>query len=295
MLHLMSRPLSIAVFAFTLLAARPLVAQDMDQGEAHITARSDVRMGIESGPGTAGNKLQDMMTSVSSTLGAVRQCYATVTEQRPTVEGSMRIRVVLGRGRSPVELRYEVNTPEDRQLTRCIRHHMSRANFDIVERPANVVVTLELSNSAAAGIHETRARSSEEAEVAMTRNAEGKLVAAGGTSEVSYRVIGAGDAADQVAAVHRGLRAGIAGLLDCRRRAGRRDMDPAGDITLRLNIPRRGRLQTTTRNATVRDERAPNCLGRAIRQHRFAPEAAGRIDVTFTFAGRAHIEEARAE
>ncbi|MBW2461330.1 MAG: hypothetical protein JRH11_06760 [Deltaproteobacteria bacterium] len=289
----MFRPTWIALIVSALFIAGPVAAQEMDQGEARITARADVRMGIESGPGTAGDKLQDMMTSVSTTLSPVRQCYATVTAERPTVEGAMRIRVLLARGRGAAELRFEVNTVEDRQLTRCVRHHLSRANFDIVERPANVIVTLDYANSAAAGVHATRTRSAEEAQVAMTRNGEGRLVAEGGTAEVRYRIVGAGDAADQVSAVHRGLRAGIAGLLDCRRRAGRRDMDPAGDVTLRLNIPRRGRLQTQTRNATVRDERAPNCLGRAIRQHRFAPEAAGRIDVTFTFAGRAHIEEAR--
>ncbi len=295
MLQLMFRPTWTALIVAAIFIAGPVAAQEMDQGEARITARSDVRMGIESGPGTSGNKLQDMMTSVSSKLGAVRQCYATVTAERPTVEGSMRIRVLLPRGRGAVELRFEDNSVEDRQLTRCIRHHLSRANFDIVQRPANVIVALDFTNTAAQGIHETRARSAEEAQVAMTRNGEGQLVAEGGTAEVRYRIVGAGDAADQVSAVHRGLRAGIAGLLDCRRRAGRRQMDPAGDVTLRLNIPRRGRVQTRTRNATVRDERAPNCLGRAIRQHRFGPEAAGRIDVTFTFSGRAHIEEARAE
>jgi len=278
-----------------LAMAAPVSAQQepMGQGEARVSARSDVRMGVESGPGTSGNKLQDMVASITTTLGDIRQCYASVTEERPTVQGDMRIRVLLPRGRGRVELRFEENTPEDRQLTRCIRRRLSRANFGAVARPANVIVALSFTNTAARGIHETRERSSQEAEVNVRRRADGQYTATGGTDEVRYLI--ASDTEERVASVHRGLRTAIAGLLDCRRRAGRRGMDPSGDLKVRLSVPRRGSAQVRTLNVTIHDDRAPNCVSRAVRAHRFAPTAAGRTEVTFTFAGRAHIAEAREE
>jgi hypothetical protein len=278
----------VATSTMTASAQRP-----MDQGEARVTARSDVRMGVESGPGTSGNKLQDMIAVVTTTLGDIRQCYASVTEERPTVQGDMRIRVLLPRGRGNVELRFESNTAEDRLLTRCIQRHLSRANFRSVARPANVMVALTFTNTAARGIHETRARSEEEADVRIRTGSDGPLTATGGTGEVRYRIVG--DSRERIAAVHRGLRTAIAGLLDCRRRAGRRDMDPAGALQVQLTVARRGSAQVRTTNTTVRDERAPDCVSRAIRAHQFAPAAAGRSNVTLTFAGREHIAEAREE
>ena len=156
-------------------AATPAYAQErpMGQGEARVTARSDVQMGIEGGPGTSGNKLQDMIAVISSKLGAVRQCYATVTAERPTVQGDLRIRLLLPRGRGRIDVRFEENSPDDRQLTRCIRHHLGGANFGAVARPANVLVSLAFTNTAARGIHETRTRSAAQAEVAVTRTADG--------------------------------------------------------------------------------------------------------------------------
>jgi hypothetical protein len=265
----------------------------MGQGEARVSARSDVRMGVESGPGTSGNKLQDMVAAITSKLGDIRQCYGSVTEERPTVEGEMSIRVLLARGRGRPELRFEENTVEDRQLTRCVRRHLRRANYGGVARPANVKVNLTFSNTAARGIHETRERSAEEADVNVRRGSDGRLYSVGGTDEVRYKVLS--DAEARVAAVHRGLRTAIAGLLDCRRRAGRRNMDPAGTIRVLLAVPRQGAARVRLIESTLEDERAPNCVQRALRQHRFAPEARGHSDVELTFAGRAHIQEARPE
>ncbi len=294
MLRAMFRPGFLTGVLVILSASTSASAQEpMGQGEAHVTARSDVRMGVESGPGTSGNKLQDMVAAITSTLGNIRQCYGSVTEERPTVQGEMSVRVLLARGNGRPELRFERNTAEDRQLTRCVQRLLSRANYGDVARPANVKVNLTFTNTAAEGIDQTRQRSAQEAEVDVQRGSDGRYFAVGGTDEVRYRV--SSDSEGRVAAVYRGLRSGIAGLLDCRRRAGRRDMDPAGDIRFVLAVPRRGAARTRLINSTVEDDRAFTCIQRAIRSISFAPEARGQNEAKLTFAGRANIAEARPE
>ena len=61
------------------LAAGPAAAQEMGQGEANITAQADVRLSMESGPGTNADKLALIGGVVGSKLGAVRNCYREVT------------------------------------------------------------------------------------------------------------------------------------------------------------------------------------------------------------------------
>jgi hypothetical protein len=275
-----------------LLISTTAYAQTMGQGEARITARSDVRMGVESGPGTSGRKLQDMAGALTERLATIRQCYATVAEERPTVQGAMRLRVLLPRGRG-VDLRVEEDTTSDRPLARCVTRALERAHFTDVERPANVMVALDFTNSAARGVAETRERAGREAHVETTRDVAGHHLAEGGTEEVRFRV--AGVEADRAAAAQRSLRSGIAGFLDCRRRAGRRGMNPEGEITLRLQIPRRGRVTARVMDSSVADTRAPTCMSRALSRMTFEAAAAGRADVTFIFAPRAHIAEAHDE
>jgi hypothetical protein len=280
------------LLGLALLVSAPAAAQQMGQGEARITARSDVRMGVESGPGTSGRKLQDVAGALTDQLATIRRCYADVAEERPTVQGAMRLRVLLPRGRG-VDVRTESDTTEDRPLARCVTRALTRARFNDVERPANVLVALDFTNSAARGVAETRERAGRESQVQTTADAAGNHVAEGGTEDVQFNVAG-GDPA-RAAAAQRSLRTAIAGFLDCRRRAGRRDMNPQGEITVRLQIPRRGRATSRVLDSTVADTRAPTCVTRALSRMTFEPAAAGRIDVTFVFAPRAHIAEAHAE
>src|SRR5262245_38802011 len=58
-----------------LLSAAPVAAQDMDQGEARITARSDVRMSVESAPGTSGVRFVALQQAMAGRMASVRQCY----------------------------------------------------------------------------------------------------------------------------------------------------------------------------------------------------------------------------
>ncbi|MEM9188198.1 MAG: hypothetical protein AAGF12_03435 [Myxococcota bacterium] len=266
----------------------------MGQGEANISTRSDVTMGIESGPGTSGAKLQRMVDAVTTSLGRVRDCYGNVTGDRPEVTGVMRIRIRVPRQRGThPEFSTLEDTSEDVPLGRCVRRALREVNYRRVDRPAEVTVRLEFTNSAAAGTVEVQRRRQEEAVVPIQRTPEGLPSARGGTpgGEVTFVVVGRDrNHEDGVAAVQRSVRAAIAGMLDCRRRAGRRDMNSAGEITLSLVIPRRGRVRIEPTNNTVQHERAPQCVARVLRRAQFPAAAAGQVELKVRFSGRQALD-----
>ena len=275
--------------------ASPLSAQEMGQGEANITAQADVRLALESGPGTNGSKLQDIGGAVGSRLSAVRECYRDVVRERPTVQGTMRLLISVDDG-GQVELsRDEVG---DETLARCVVRALRSDALGAIRPPGAAYATLTFSNSAAAGVEATQARRAVEDDVDVQRNGEGNLEARGGnaTGEVSFRVEGIGrrQSEEQVAAMQRSLRAAIPILLDCRRKAARRS-SPAGDIELLAVVPRRGRARIQVRRSSVEDERGGRCLTRFLGRHSFEEAAAGRVKVHVTFTGAGAIPVHREE
>ena len=269
-----------------------VASSGMGQGEAQISTRSDVQLGIESGPGTSGQRLQDMVRAISAKLGDIRQCYGRVTAEDPSVVGEMEIDVALpARGR--VQLDTERDTVDNRTLKRCVTRALERASYAGIRRPANVRVKLTFGNTAAAGAEEVARRREEGAQVTVTRDAEGNLQAQGGvpSGEVRFRLTApASTGAEALAAMQRAVRSEVAGMLDCRRRAGRRNMDPEGEIELQLAVPRRGRTRTRTVESSVQDSRAPACVSRVLSRTRFPAEAAGRARLTIRFAPRQALD-----
>lgn len=291
----------LGLLSLVLLSSAPAAAQGeggvarsgMGQGEASITTRSDVRMGIESGPGTTGSKLQAMAAAITGAMTEVRRCYGELTEERPDVTGAMAIRVTLARGRGRVQLDVIRDTTGDAGLARCARRAIERASYGAVRRPAFVTVNLDFTNSAAAGVATVRARRAREDAVDVRRTDDGTLEATGGNAsgEVRFRIRSHGSTGEAaVAAVQRAVRAAIPGMLDCRRRAGRRNMDPAGAMVIELRVPRRGRARTRTIESAVQDSRAPTCVSRVLSRARFEPDAAGTTRVHVRFAPRAALD-----
>ncbi|MDQ3036664.1 MAG: hypothetical protein M3Y87_30005, partial [Myxococcota bacterium] len=110
--------------------------------------------------------------------------------------------------------------------------------------------------------------------------------ASGEAPGVTFLVRGAADAQDEhVAEAFRVLRSQIAGMLDCRRRASRRGMDPTGQVDLRMGM-RQGRApEMTVVRSTVRDERAPICLERALERPQRRPTSGpAQLEVEVRFA-----------
>ncbi|MFT5356293.1 MAG: hypothetical protein ACI9KE_003516 [Polyangiales bacterium] len=260
-------------------------AQEAVESSGRVTARSDVRMSIESGPATRSTKLAQIGDALGGQIGAIRECYRTVVRVRPQVQGTLRFMVDVTNGGQVEVSRDELN---DEELLNCSVAALRGAPLGQIHGPGAAFITLTYSNSAASGVAATQARRAVEDDVEVTRNADGDLEASGGnaTGEVAFRVLNQGARAteERVAAMQRSLRAAIPILLDCRRKAARRS-SPAGDITLIASVPRRGRVRLQVRSSTVVDDRGGRCLRRFLARHPFEEAAAGRSIVVVTFTG----------
>ena len=297
MLHDM-RPSSGAIFFGLLVLPATAVGQPptgqppmgqppMGQGEANITARADVRMEVQSGPRTSGDKLGLIGGAIGGRLAGIRTCYREVSAARPTVTGDMRIAVMLTAGR----VRFDVTADNvnDRQLSRCTMRELRRSELSMIQPPGTAYIILHFTNSAAAGVAETQQRRAREDAAPVHRNADGRLESSGQTEEgeVRFRIVGGPRASEeQVQAVQSTMRSTIPTFLDCRRKASRRT-SPNGEIRLVLQVGGNGRGRARTTRSTVEDVRGQRCVERALRRARFGREGRGRTDIYITFADRA--------
>ncbi|NOY91540.1 MAG: hypothetical protein GXP55_10090 [Deltaproteobacteria bacterium] len=269
-------------------------AQEMAQGEARITARSNVRLGIESGPGTSGRTLGQIGAAAGAALRAIRGCYGEVAERDPTIRGEMRVRLSIGSGRHPVTTEIAEGAPTNRDLTRCVVHAVESADYSGVRPGATAYLVLTFTNTAAEGVERTRERRVTEDSVDVTRDAEGHLSASGGPPDgrLRFSVTAQGDESQAaVSAAQRALRATIPTFLDCRRKAGRRDGSPEGELSADLRVSRRGRARARVRSNTVQNRygtaQAGRCFGNGLNHAPFTAEAAGRYRVVLTLHERA--------
>jgi hypothetical protein len=232
-------------------------------------------------------RFQALQHAMAGRMASVRQCYISTTEERPTVQGELKVRVTVP-DRGAVQLEVTRDTVSDRELTRCVTGALRDGDYRDVQRPASAFAVMTFTNTAAEGIDETAERRAQEDDVPVTRTPEGLFRATGGTptGEVRFQVTGArGVASATVQAMQRTLRATIPGFLDCRRRAARRH-SPIGQTTLSLNVGQGGGSQVQMTESTVADERGGQCVTSTLSGARFDAAAAGRGTVIVFFALR---------
>jgi hypothetical protein len=257
----------------------------MAQGTASITTRSDVTLSLDSDRGTSGTKLQAIGHAVGRKMSDIRACYAQATANDPTVTGQLHLRIAVDAGAAAPSLEVRTDTLNEDALRQCVLRALRAVDLSSVERPAAALVSLEFANTAARGARAVQQARTEQT-ASVTIDPTGRANASGGTGEreVGYAVSADDDATapEVVAAVHRALGDGLAGLLDCRRRAGRR-ASPAGAITLTAEVGSSLR-RTATVSSTVADPGAPRCVERALESLALpSGHAGGRVRVTVTF------------
>jgi hypothetical protein len=294
----LSRWLILAALA---LAASPASAQrvggvansGMGQGEARITSRSDVRLSMESMPGTSGAAVSALGQRVGSSMTAIRTCYEERIEENPTVTGTLRLRFLLeNRGNARVEI--DNDGVGDREVVRCITNVLEGLPSRDLSRPTRAVVQLVLANSAARGVAQASQQAQRAQAVVLNTDAQGNPTASGGTDDqrVTFVVTGEGSGSGEtVAAAHRALMIALPGLLDCRRRSGRRGEGPGGDLTASMQILV-GRSPTARMTAsTVPNENTRSCVGRVLGRIEHRPtEGRGRVSVRIHFEPASPVE-----
>lgn len=253
----------------------------MEQSSGAITNRSEVVVSVESLPGTPALRLAAIGEVVGSKMVALRACYFQVSRERPTTEGRLGIRVELRDGRTTVTL--VEDGVGDRALTDCVLRELRSASFSAIRGSAGGVVVMEFSNSAAEGAAVV-ARERDQAPSAIVHEVDGRPQTRSRTpgGEVELVITGeAGVSPEGVAVLSRAVEARVGSILDCRRRASRGGLSPAGVITISLRVPVRGAASGRRLESTVAFPQAPQCVIRAVSQ------AAGSASGA---AGTYHVE-----
>lgn len=280
--------LSLSLWAPSWTQAQdPGVAQSgMGQGEANINVRSDVKLSIKGTRGTSQANLEQLTDAIADQMPALRACYREVIAKRPTAVGGIAVRITLEAGKAPPVLEIkEVGGPEP-EISACVRKVFEKAALAKVPRPAAAIATLEVSNSRAAGEAAMQERRVVTEAVNVREDGAGGYVAAWTTTdkEVSFEARSAGSK-DAVEVVIRSLRDRFAGFLDCRRRARKGDLSPAGTIQAQLRLARGGDASTKVGASTVAHERAPICVEKAFSRVVYEGAPPGqKVDVTVTFS-----------
>ncbi len=287
-----SAPLARASLRLTVLAAAMLAlpvgtlsAQSMRSGEASITSRADVRLRIESGPGTSRGKLGRLGGAIGGSIAGVRACYAKTVEERPTIEGTLRLFVEVKPRGASVSARSD--SLGDAALTACAVKAVKNASYRDISPPASAIAVLTFQNAAASGVARTERRSARERNVRVNKRPDGSLVAAGGTPgrEVRFLVTAPPtSSSNAVQGVHAAVRGAIPLLLDCRRKATRRGHSAKGTAEVKLRITRTGKATPKLVNTTMESPLGPPCITRALRRTQFEPSAQGNIRLDVTFA-----------
>ncbi len=273
-------------FAMMLVLVLPalVMAQEMGQGEARITARSDVRMEIATAPGTPRAELETLGAAVGLKLGAVRACYAERTEEDPTVQGTLVVRVTGQRnGRAGVSVqRDELG---DAPLRTCTLNAIQGGSTSGARATSAIHVTFTFTNTAATGHERMQDRRTQAAAVRLESEPDGRLAARGGveSGEVRYKVIGPEALRAQIPAIHGAVRTAIPGLLDCRRRASRRE-SPAGEVRVDVTVGANGRGRAGRAQSTVADPKSGRCVQTVLSRAQYAREARGRYTVVVEYA-----------
>lgn len=260
----------------------------MGQGEASVTSRADVTMSVESGPATSSEKLAQIAGNLSGALNDIRQCYTRIAGRRPIAEGAMRVRISLPAGSRAADVEITLDRVTDQELSQCVTRIVRAPTFRDVQRPASAFLSLEFSNTATTGTRIVAQRQETIAQGAVTEGPDGVARAAGRTprGEVQFTITGAaGTPREALVAVGRAVNARLGTILDCRRHAGRRGANPAGQISLTWRIAA-GRRTTTAGTSTVADANAARCIATLFTRGALTElPRSGEFQVSVTFAG----------
>jgi hypothetical protein len=257
----------------------------MTDGAASVTTRTNVDLSLESAPGTGAARVAAWGTAMGGRMPAIRTCYEEVVASRPTVEGTLRMLMTLTEGRGGVHIEVSEDGVNDAPLVRCVRGVLDDVPTADLHRPSGAFAVMRFSNTASRAHEATAVAAAEADTVPITR--EGGVPSATGEAReglMRWTVRGAADTSDEaISEAYRIARSQIAGLLDCRRRASRRERDPSGTLTFAVRMRAGRAADVTARESTVSDPTAARCVTQRLERAPHRPAAAGSVTLEITF------------
>ncbi len=283
-----------ALFALCSVCSSVVLAQDegvaksgLEQGEASINVRSDVKLGIKGTGGTTSERLAKLGAAVGDLMGDIRGCYRKQVATTPEVIGALRVTVSLREGAKP-QVEVAEQGGASHVLAKCVGQVLGKASYAGVGRPAAAVLSLQFDNSRARGQTMMNAKVAESSQVAVQAAADGGQQAVWSTdgSEITFTVRVPADAGREgLEALVRAFRSGYAGFLDCRRHCEKGGLSAAGDIEASLQIDRQGKATIKLGKISVASPRAPKCAEQSFKKVSFEkPASTVHAEVTVHFA-----------
>lgn len=268
----------------------------MDQGEASVASRSDVQVSVESGVGTHRSRLEEVSKPIQDHVDTFRGCYQKAITKQVSTQGMLTIDVRIAAKSTRLEPAVVKDTVKNESLTACMLKALKPIRVAPSPADSLVHVNIELANSAAHGVAVTTARREAIAAASVKTSAAGELVARGATGgrEVSFEITGDKNPADKkaLASMETIVKERIGGLLDCRRKAAKKQ-SPKGEIVLNLQMSPTAPKSVVVESSTVVDPKAATCATTVVRKVRAAnPDAiiAGSYKLKIYFADIASTE-----
>lgn len=223
--------------------------------DGSVRTQAGVRLSINAAPGAA-DRVYAMSGAVQARMPALRDCFAQAMLRSPLTEGRAEFELE-AHSHGSARVKVTLDETHDPALVSCMKTSLSRAQLKGVQRGSRALVGLYLSNPVAA----LRKRMEQEPlpANAVRMLAGGRAESKGGTQagDITFRVSGASRSAPTIAGLQRDISARLAGLLDCRRRAFRREHEAVGSVEVDLKV-RAGALDHGAARSTLK--RAPECV-----------------------------------
>ena len=262
----------------------------MEQGEAVISVRSDVKLQMKGTRGATKAQVAAIGEAIRRKMPELKQCYGKLVSRDPTAAmGIYQLIISFEKNEKRPVLQYADTNRGHPKLQRCIQKTLGKASLRDADLPAAALLKLDFANTRARGQAAMERANDPLTSVRVETARDGSLSARWKTEDgkLAFRVTARSPAADRetVAVVLGGLRSAYGSFLDCRRRAGKRGASPAGETVTEVKLKARGRASAKNRSSTLELAPAAACIERIYRRLRFdGATARSRVSVTVIFS-----------
>jgi hypothetical protein len=234
------------------------LALGLSGADGTVRTQANVKLSVSPAPGSPDHAVA-MGREVAQRMPEIRACYGEAMSRSAEVQGRAVFEVeALSKGRA--RARVASDQTGDRQMLECMRASLARTTFTRVPSGVRSLVTLDLLNPA--GRLSTKVKQQQGAAVPVRLLPGGRVESYGATQagEVQFRIAGEARERRAIEALHRDISARFAGLLDCRRKASRRDQPSRGTITLDVTLERGRVARARPKAERSLGPKAPKCV-----------------------------------
>lgn len=218
-----------------------------------------------------------MSAPVQGRMSALRTCFSEAMRRTPSTAGTASFDVeVTGRG---ARVKVTDDATGDHEMVACMRDALSHTLFSRVPRGSLARVSVQLTNPFAGTGKPAVAAPAPTMRMLAGGLAESESPALAG--DIKVHLTGSAFAVAVIERLQRDIAAQIAGLLDCRRKAFKREREASYQLSVNISV-RDGALAHDAPRASSR--RAPKCVSEWIERLDAARLDDADLELAISFA-----------